>query len=204
MTEVPEHLLQAGPGGPGQGRGRRRLRPTMRRPKTGAVSADAEAAGSAATRPRRRSPSTICSSAASRPARAQAAAGDGEGGHRTRRTRGRRRGRGRPRRHPRVRSASGPGGHTQRLLTVVKSGSIQDVKAEAPWTRCTCGRTCWSSSSSRPCSVMAFTTDLLDLRERPAARAGQLQRDAQPVEGAVVLPRVCRSCSRCSTRWSPA
>src|SRR5436190_346959 len=25
--------------------------------------------------------------------------------------------------------ASGPGGHTQRLLTVVKSGSIQDVKA---------------------------------------------------------------------------
>src|SRR5947209_16875109 len=26
--------------------------------------------------------------------------------------------------------AAGPGGHTQRLLTVVKSGSIQDVKAE--------------------------------------------------------------------------
>ncbi len=26
-------------------------------------------------------------------------------------------------------AASGPGGHTQRLLTVVKSGSIQDVKA---------------------------------------------------------------------------
>jgi len=25
--------------------------------------------------------------------------------------------------------AAGPGGHTQRLLTVVKSGSIQDVKA---------------------------------------------------------------------------
>ena len=29
----------------------------------------------------------------------------------------------------RPRSAAGPGGHTQRLLTVVKSGSIQDVKA---------------------------------------------------------------------------
>jgi len=26
--------------------------------------------------------------------------------------------------------AAGPGGHTQRLLTVVKSGSIQDVKSE--------------------------------------------------------------------------
>src|SRR5581483_8179770 len=26
--------------------------------------------------------------------------------------------------------AAGPGGHTQRLLTVVKSGSIQDVRAE--------------------------------------------------------------------------
>ena len=30
---------------------------------------------------------------------------------------------------------------------------------------------------------------LLDLRQRPAARAGQLQPDAEPVEGAVVLPR---------------
>ena len=30
---------------------------------------------------------------------------------------------------------------------------------------------------------------LLDLRERPAARAGQPQPDAEPVEGAVVLPR---------------
>ena len=27
-------------------------------------------------------------------------------------------------------TAAGPGGHTQRLLTVVKSGSIQDVKAK--------------------------------------------------------------------------
>ena len=35
-----------------------------------------------------------------------------------------------PRLPPRpLRSAAGPGGHTQRLLTVVKSGSIQDVKA---------------------------------------------------------------------------
>ena len=31
--------------------------------------------------------------------------------------------------------------------------------------------------------------DLLDLRERPAAHAGQHQPDAEPVEGAVVLPR---------------
>jgi len=36
---------------------------------------------------------------------------------------------------------TGPGGHTQRLLTVVKSGSIQQTRAEAQ-TRCTCGRTC--------------------------------------------------------------
>jgi menaquinol-cytochrome c reductase cytochrome b/c subunit len=43
---------------------------------------------------------------------------------------------------------TGPGGHTQRLLTVVKSGSIQDVKATRR-TRSTPGRTCSSSSSWR-------------------------------------------------------
>ena len=36
-----------------------------------------------------------------------------------------------PRRRSRSRSGTGPGGHTQRLLTVVKSGSIQQTRAEA-------------------------------------------------------------------------
>ena len=48
--------------------------------------------------------------------------------------------------------ATGPGGHTQRLLTVVKSGSIQDVKA-APRTRSTPGPTCSWWSSARPSPV---------------------------------------------------
>ena len=50
---------------------------------------------------------------------------------------------------------AGPGGHTQRLLTVVKSGSIQEVKATRS-TRCTRGRTCSPPSSSPPC-LPAFT-----------------------------------------------
>ena len=51
---------------------------------------------------------------------------------------------------------TGPGGHTQRLLTVVKSGSIQDVKA-LPRTRSTRGRTARGSSSRRRCFITAFT-----------------------------------------------
>ena len=45
--------------------------------------------------------------------------------------------------------ATGPGGHTQRLLTVVKSGSIQDVKA-TPQDKVHVWPICWSSSSWPP------------------------------------------------------
>ena len=45
--------------------------------------------------------------------------------------------------------------------------------------------------------------DLLDLRERAAARARQLQRDAPTRPRRRGTSWACRSCSRCSTRWSP-
>ncbi len=65
--------------------------------------------------------------------------------------------------------AAGPGGHTQRLLTVVKSGSIQDVKATPagqgprvapPARRRVRGRA----------GLHRVPADLLGLRQRPAAR----------------------------------
>ena len=83
---------------------------------------------------------------------------------------------------------TGPGGHTQRLLTVVKSGSIQDVKA-TPLDKVHVWPHLLVVEFVAALAITAFTADLLDLRERPAARAGQLQPDAEPVQGAVVLPR---------------
>ena len=47
-------------------------------------------------------------------------------------------------------TTTGPGGHTQRLLTVVKSGSIQQTPRKRS-TRFTSGRTCSCSSSPRSC-----------------------------------------------------
>ena len=58
-----------------------------------------------------------------------------------------------------------------------------------PRTRSTSGRTCWSASSSAMLSLMALRHGLLRARAGAAAADGQLQPDAQPVEGAVVLPR---------------
>ena len=150
MAEVPEHLLRAlsgaaqGARSPHGGRrrgrrarGRRRgtprrgrwRHPAARRPvvadgwpatatRAATTTGGGEDAGDAASRP-------TCSSG---PASAR------------RRSRWRRRRR-RPRRaaaaprprwpRHRLRDTTGPGGHTQRLLTVVKSGSIQQTRAEA-------------------------------------------------------------------------
>ena len=98
-------------------------------------------------------------------------------------------------------TTTGPGGHTQRLLTVVKSGSIQQTRAEAQDKVHT-----WPHllvvEFAAILSITAVVLDLLGAREGAAARPRRRQPDAEPVEGAVVLPRVCRSCSRCSTRWS--
>ena len=121
MTEIPEHLLKRAAAARDKaaetpaagGAGRRRTAPRPRR------------------RPIRASPNTCCSAA--RPPRPPKQAAATTPSRRRRRGRGRRQGR--RRRQPHLPAAAGvpvgagPGGHTQRLLTVVKSGSIQDVKA---------------------------------------------------------------------------
>ena len=84
---------------------------------------------------------------------------------------------------------AGPGGHTQRLLTVVKSGSIQDVKAtpgrQGPRVAAPARR----RVRRRRWSALAFTFVFSIFVNAPLLAAGQHQPDAEPVEGAVVLPR---------------
>ena len=74
---------------------------------------------------------------------------------------------------------TGPGGATQRLLTVVKSGSIQDVKA-TPTDKVHVWPHLLVVEFVAALIFTAFTLIFLHLRERPAAGTGQLQRDAQP------------------------
>jgi hypothetical protein len=104
---------------------------------------------------------------------------------------------------PPATGVTGPGGHTQRLLTVVKSGSIQQTKAEAQdkvhvWPHLLVVELA---------SILILTAGITifsAIVRAPTALARRLQQDAEPFEGAVVLPGASRSCSRCSTRWSPA
>ena len=118
MTEIPEHL---------------RKRAEEARAKAAAASGDA--ARRAARRPRRRGDAQQRGREQDPRAPPRAVeGGQGQGGGRRRRVHRGRHGRavaGSRRPPPPVAAplATGPGGHTQRLLTVVKSGSIQDVKA---------------------------------------------------------------------------
>ena len=86
-------------------------------------------------------------------------------------------------------SGTGPGGHTQRLLTVVKSGSIQQTRADAQdkvhvWPHLLV------IEFAAIAVVHRVPHDLLRAREGAAARPRRRQPDAEPVEGTVVLPRV--------------
>ena len=201
MADIPEHLLQRskerrkalGLPVPGEEGGEAEAPGRRRRP----AEAAADAAGRRGSRPRPRrgepAPTTSPTRAAPRspptsssgPSAAAAAAGGG-GGDVAAAGAGRR-----GRRHrdacPRP-TTTGPGGHTQRLLTVVKSGSIQQTRAEAQDKVHT-----WPHLL-----VVEFAVDpdrhrgaahLLRDGAGAAARPRRLQQDAEPVEGAVVLPR---------------
>ena len=98
--------------------------------------------------------------------------------------------------------ATGPGGHTQRLLTVVKSGSIQDVKA-TPQDKVHVWPHLLAIEFVAALACTAFLLIFSIFVNAPLLSPGQLEPDTEPLEGAVVLPRACRRCSRCSTRWWP-
>ena len=183
MTEIPEHLRKRAEAARAEGRGRQGRRRRRRcRGARRVGRADAPAA-----RLRQQDPRA--------PPRALEG-GQGPQGSRHRRGRGRRR-----RRHP---------GAGRRHRRRHRRPAARRHRAR-PVTPSACSR--WSSRArsrtSSPRRVdkvhvwphllavefvasLAMTgvrPDLLDLRERPAARAGQRQRDAEPVEGPVVLPR---------------
>ena len=84
-------------------------------------------------------------------------------------------------------TGAGPGGHTQRLLTVVKSGSIQDVKAK-PQDKVHVWPHLLVIEFVAALAMTAFVFVFSWLVERTVARAGELQRDAEPLQGPVVLP----------------
>jgi hypothetical protein len=118
MTEIPEHLLKRAQAA--------KEKAASAAPEAAADGAAAESAAPAASDSRipahllERSKSAKSKKsggdAAAPAAPATAVAGSGGGGVATL--------------APPAPLATGPGGHTQRLLTVVKSGSIQDVKAK--------------------------------------------------------------------------
>jgi hypothetical protein len=173
MTEIPEHLLK------------RAQEAATRRRRPAEPAAPPRPAAPAGERPPRAASPRTCSSDPRRPRPRRPAAP-------TPTPAWRRRGRRRPvaaRSPPLALPArAGPGGHTQRLLTVVKSGSIQDVKAK-PQDKVTRVAAPAHHRVRRGAVLHRLHADLLDLRERAAPRAGRHQPDAQPVEGAVVLPR---------------
>ena len=128
MTEIPEHLLKraqaarekaaadeaapapsrAGRRRAGRGRGRRAVRPRSRGspPTCSSAAAPPRRRPRAAATPSRRPAAARVAVRTASPSVVQATPGGGG-----------------------VPVGAGPGGHTQRLLTVVKSGSIQEVKA---------------------------------------------------------------------------
>ena len=148
MAEVPEHLLRRSqerrkalglpvPGEEGgEGEAASEAAPAAETPAEGAVEAAAAASDAPAARrrtgrgrhdrERRQDPGA--------PARARQAPAGRDGRRRSGWRGRRRRGRGGAATAtiaPPAPTATGPGGHTQRLLTVVKSGSIQQTRAEA-------------------------------------------------------------------------
>ena len=212
MAEVPEHLLKRSaerrkalglpvPGEEGGDAPAAERRPPTRPPETRGRSRGPAAAAAARRRRRDHRDGTkiprTCSSgrggARPRPPAATPAAP-------------RRRQPARPRSHRDDRAAgaagTGPGGHTQRLLTVVKSGSIQQTKAEAQdkvhvWPHLLVVE--FASILVLTAIVLIFSAVV---RRRCSASPTSTRRRTRRRRRGTSW--ACRSCSRCSTRWSRA
>jgi menaquinol-cytochrome c reductase cytochrome b/c subunit len=145
MTEIPEHLLQRSKerrkalGLPVPGEEAGEDAPAAEAPEAEApaaaeipaASTEAEPAGEPATDVETASGSTIPAHLLERSRRRRAAlGGDGGGGAEVPAAAGAGRAAAATATLP-APTSTGPGGHTQRLLTVVKSGSIQQTRAEA-------------------------------------------------------------------------
>ena len=184
MTEIPEHLLK-------RAKEAREKAAAEEAPAAAAADAPAADAPAAAARRGRGRPADPCP-----PARAQPGGAVEDGRRRSGRTGG-----GAVAVADKVGAVvtaapagggvpigAGPGGHTQRLLTVVKSGSIQEVKA-APIDKVHTWPHLLAAEFAAALVVHGVHVPVLGVGQRPAAAALERQPDAEPVEGAVVLPR---------------
>jgi hypothetical protein len=81
---------------------------------------------------------------------------------------------------------AGPGGHTQRLLTVVKSGSIQEVKA-APIDKVHTWPHLLGIEFVAALACTAFLFIFSWVVNAPAFASGKLQPNTKPIESSLVL-----------------
>ena len=92
---------------------------------------------------------------------------------------------------------AGPGGHTQRLLTVVKSGSIQDVKA-SPVDKVHTWPHLLAAEFVAALACLSFTFFFSIFVNAPLLQQANINKTPNPSKAP------WRNCSRCSTRWWPA
>ena len=98
-------------------------------------------------------------------------------------------------------SPTGPGGHTQRLLTVVKSGSIQDVKA-VPVDKVHVWPHLLVVEFVAALAVTGLYAHLLDFVNAPLLELADFNATPNPSK-ARGTSWVSRNFSPCSTPWSP-
>ena len=211
MTEIPEHLLKRAQAATATRRQRRRPRPSRAAADAAAAETPAAAAGEPAAEPRipahllerSRAAKAKADGGADAAGRAPAAAPSPSPSARHRRSsRPRPTGGGVP-------VGAGPGGHTQRLLTVVKSGSIQEVKASpvdkvhtwphllaaefvAVARRASPSRSSSRSSSTPRCSQLANTNQTPNPSKAPWYFLGlqELLTMFHPMVAGVTIPGV--------------
>ena len=94
---------------------------------------------------------------------------------------------------------AGPGGHTQRLLTVVKSGSIQEVKA-APIDKVHTWPHLLAAEFAAALAVHGVHVPVLGVGQRPAAADSPTPTRRRTRRRRRGTSSACRNCSRCSTR----
>ena len=179
MTEIPEHLLESEPSGEAQGgreRGGRRTGAGAPRPRPAPAPARRRRCQGES-----RIPAHLLERSKAAKARASGEAEDTGGGGTagataTAATAAVAR---RPQRAV-CPVGAGPGGHTQRLLTVVKSGSIQEVKATPVDKVHTWPHLLLPSSSWRRSLCTAFLFVFSVFVQRPAARLANINQTPNP------------------------
>ena len=186
MTEIPNTSASGPKQAAREGRGREAAATPRPRPRRRA--ADAGRRARRRPSPRDPRPPARAQPRPPRPAGRRRGAGGGAGRRRRRRRAERSRAVAAAAAAAACRSAPVPAGTPSACSPSSSRGSIQDVKA-TPVDKVHIWPHLLAVEFVAALAVHRVHALLLDLRQRPAAPAGQRQPDAEPVEGAVVLPR---------------